>query len=47
MHVEILDHDVAIVARQLGGELVSGFSPQLYAPTVEARKLGFRLLPSS
>jgi hypothetical protein len=47
MHVEILDHDVAIVARQLGRELVSGVSPQLYAPTVEARKLGFRLLPSS
>ena len=27
IHVEILDHDVAIAARQLGGELVSGFSP--------------------
>ena len=47
IHVEILDHDVAIAARQLGGELVSGFSPQLHAPTIEAGKLGFRLSPSS
>jgi len=46
-HVEVLDHDVAIATRQLGGELVSGFSPQLHAPTVEAGKLGFRLSPSS
>jgi hypothetical protein len=26
---------------------VSGFSPQLHAPTVEAGKLGFRVSPSS
>jgi hypothetical protein len=46
-HVEVLDHDVAIATRQLSGELVSGFSPQLHTPTVEAGKLGFRLSPSS
>jgi hypothetical protein len=26
-HVEVFDHDVAVYARQLGGELVGGFAP--------------------
>ena len=26
-HVEVFDHDVAVGARQLGGELVGGFPP--------------------
>ena len=46
-HVEILDHDAAVGARQLGGEPVGGFPPQVHTPAVEADQLGFRVAPSS
>jgi hypothetical protein len=42
LQIEVFDHDVAIAARQLGGELMGGFPPQVHAPAVQPRQLGFR-----
>ena len=41
-HVEVFDHDAAIAARQLGGELVGSFPAQMHAPAVQPGQLGFR-----
>jgi hypothetical protein len=41
-HVEVFDHEVAIGARQFGGELVGGFPTQVHAPTIQSGQLGFR-----
>jgi hypothetical protein len=41
-NIEILNNDVAVGARQLGGEPVGGFPPQVRTPAVEADQLGFR-----
>ena len=40
-HVEILDHDAAVGARQLGGEPVGGLPASVHTPAVEADQLGF------
>jgi len=41
-HVEVFDHDLAIGARQFGGELVGGFPPQVHTPAIQLGQLGFR-----
>ena len=37
-----LRHDVAVGARQLRGELVGSFPPQMHAPAIQPGQLGFR-----
>jgi hypothetical protein len=45
-HIEIFNHKAAVGARQLGGQLMGGFPPQMHTPAIEAHELGFRLMPS-
>jgi hypothetical protein len=36
-HIEIFNHKAAVGARQLGGQLMGGFPPQMHTPAIEAR----------
>jgi hypothetical protein len=42
LQIKVFDHDVAIAACQLSGELMGGFPTQVHAPAVQPGQLGFR-----
>lgn len=40
-HIQVLDNDVAVAARQLGGELVGGLPPKTHTPAMTIRENSF------